>query len=112
MFKSSEANSAVVKLVLLARLYESTASVSVSVLASAWCWRQRWSKFLNKVFETLYLMNLCIEIVQTCLDVTYWFEKLCCTILTRMTDLEVKVTDLEKIYVKAFFFKFLKGYIS
>ena len=47
MFKSSEANSAVVKLVLLARLYESTASVSVSVLASAWCWRQRWSKFLK-----------------------------------------------------------------
>ena len=41
-----------------------------------------------------------MEVVHTCLDVRYWSEALCCTIPTHISDLEVKLTDLEKIMLK------------
>ena len=37
-----------------------------------------------------------MEAVRTCPDVRYWSEVLCCTILTHMSDLEVKAICLEK----------------
>ena len=45
-----------------------------------------------------------MEIVHTCPDVRYCSEVLFCTIMTHITgsDLEVKVRDLEKNYVKVF----------
>ena len=49
--------------------------------------------------KMLYLLNLWMEVIQTW-PVRYWSEVLCCTIPTHMSDLEVKVTDLEKILLK------------
>ena len=43
-----------------------------------------------------------MEVVHTCPDVRYWSEVPCCTIPTHMSDLEVKVKDLGKIFVKVF----------
>ena len=37
-----------------------------------------------------------MKVVHMCPDIKYWSVVLCCTILTHMNDLEVKVTDLEK----------------
>ena len=51
---------------------------------------------LVKVFKRLYLLNFWMEVVQTCPDVRYLSEVLCCATLTHTSDLEVKVLDLEK----------------
>ena len=50
-----------------------------------------------------------MNVAQTCTDVRYWSEILCCIILTHMSDLEVKVTNLEKHYVKSLLLKFLEA---
>ena len=86
----------------LARLYESTgraiavtpasASASALALASALL---KMLKFLVKVFMSLYLLKLLMDQVDTLHVGRYWSEVLCCTIMTHLGDLEVKVTDLE-----------------
>ena len=48
-----------------------------------------------KVFKSLYLLNLWMDLVDILPDVRYWSEVLCCTILTLISDLEVKITDFE-----------------
>ena len=52
-------------------------------------------KFLVKVFMSLYLLKLWMDQVDTLHGGRYWSEVLCCTIMTHLGDLEVKVTDLE-----------------
>ena len=42
-----------------------------------------------------YLLNLWMDLVDILPDVRYWSEVLCCTILTHINDLVVKVTDFE-----------------
>ena len=92
----------------LARLYESTgraiavtpasASASASALASALASASallKMLKFLVKVFMSLYLLKLWMDQVDTLHAGRYWSEVLCCTIMTHLGDLEVKVTDLE-----------------
>ena len=84
----------------LARLYVSTgraiavttASASASPSASALL---KMLKFLVKVFRSLHLLNLWMDLVDTLPDVRYWSEVLCCTITTHISDLEAKVTDFE-----------------
>ena len=50
-------------------------------------------KFLVKVFMSLYLLNLLMDQVDTLHAGTYWSEVLCCTIMTHLGDLEVKVME-------------------
>ena len=80
----------------LARLYESTgraiAVTPASALASALL---KMLKFLVKVFMSLYLLKLWMDQVDTLHVGRYWSEVLCCTIMTHLGDLEVKVADLE-----------------
>ena len=80
----------------LACLYESTgrafAVTPASSLASAFL---KMLKFLVKVFMSLYLLKLWMDQVDTLHVGRYWSEVLCCTIMTHLDDLEVKVTDLE-----------------
>ena len=82
----------------LARLYESTgraiAVTPASALASASA-LLKMLKFLVKVFMSLYLLKLWMDQVDTLHVGRYWSEVLCCTIMTHLGDLEVKVTDLE-----------------
>ena len=82
----------------LARLYESTgraiAVTPASALASASA-LLKMLKFLVKVFMSLYLLKLWMDKVDTLHVGRYWSEVLCCTIMTHLGDLEVKVTDLE-----------------
>ena len=52
-------------------------------------------EFLVKVFISLYLLNMLRDQVDTLHVGRYWPEVLCCTIMTHLGDLEVKVTDLE-----------------
>ena len=84
----------------LARLYESTGrAIAVtpalaSALASASA-LLKMLKFLVKVFMSLYLLKLWMDQVDTLHVGRYWSEVLCCTIMTHLGDLEVKVTDLE-----------------
>ena len=52
-------------------------------------------KFLVKVFKSLYLLNPGMDLVDTLPDVRYWSEVLCCTIMTHIGHLEVKVMDFE-----------------
>ena len=52
---------------------------------------------LNKVFRTLYLLNMWMYLTDTLPPVRYWSKVLCCTILTHLGDLEVKVTWTLKI---------------
>ena len=52
-------------------------------------------KFLIKVFRSLYLLNIVMDQVDTLHGGRYWSEVLCCTIMTHLGDLEVKVTDLK-----------------
>ena len=52
-------------------------------------------KFLVKVFISLYLLKLWMDQVDTLHVGRYWSELLCCTIMTHLGDLKVKVTDLE-----------------
>ena len=92
------------KVRFLARLYESTgraiavtpasASASALALASASA-LLKMLKFLVKVFMSLYLLKLLMDQVDTLHVGRYWSEVLCCTIMTHLGDLEVKVTDLE-----------------
>ena len=76
----------------LARLYKSTGwaiavtAVSVSALL-------KMLQFLVKVFKSLYLLNLWMNLVDTLPGVRYWSEVLCCTITIHISDLEVKVTN-------------------
>ena len=81
---------------LLACLYVSTsraiAVTTASALASALL---KMFKFLVKVFKSLYLLNPWMDLVDTLPDVRYWSEVLCCTIMTHIGHLEVKVMDLE-----------------
>ena len=63
-------------------------------------------KFLVKVFMSLYLLKLWMDQVDTLLVGRYWSEVLCCTFMTHLGDLEVKVTDLE-IFCESFWLKFL-----
>ena len=81
---------------LLAHLYESTrraiAVTTASALESALL---EMLKFLVKVFKNLYLLNPWMNLFDTLPDVRYWSEVLCCTIMTHITDLEVKVMDFE-----------------
>ena len=53
--------------------------------------------FLVKVFRNGYFLNLWMDLVDTIPDVSYWSKILRCSIPTPnlLTDLEVKVTDLE-----------------
>ena len=50
-------------------------------------------KFLIKVFISLYLLNIMMDQVDTLHGDIYWFEVLCCSIMTHLDDLEVKVTE-------------------
>ena len=52
-------------------------------------------KFLIKVFISLYLLNMLMDQVDTLHGGRCWSEVLCCTIMTHLGDLEVKVTVLE-----------------
>ena len=52
-------------------------------------------KFLVKVFKSLYLLNPWMDLVDTLPDVRYWSEVLCYVITTHISDLEIKVTELE-----------------
>ena len=86
----------------LARLYESTGRAiavtpaSASALASASASALlKMLKFLVKVFMSLYLLKLWMDQVDTLHAGRYWSEVLCCTVMTHLGDLEVKVTDLE-----------------
>ena len=62
-------------------------------------------KFLVKVFTSLYLLKLLMDqVVQV--DILhvgrYWSEVLCCIIMTHLGDLEVKVTDLVKVFISLY----------
>ena len=85
---------------LLARLYESTGRAIAVTSASALALGSasallKMLKFLVKVFMSLYLLKLLMDQVDTLHVGRYWSEVLCCTIMTHLGDLEVKVTDLE-----------------
>ena len=89
----------------LARLYESTgraiavttasASAPASTSASALAALLKMFKFLVKVFKGLHLLNPMMDLVDTLPDVRYLSEVLCYTIMTHISDLEVKGTDFE-----------------
>ena len=83
----------------LARLYESTGKAigitTASALASASTSALHKMLYLIKVFTSLYLLNLWMELVDTLPGVRYWSEVLCCTVTTHIGDPEVKVTDME-----------------
>ena len=82
----------------LARLYESTGRAIAATPASASALALallKMLKFLVKVFMSLYLLKLWMDQVDTLHVGRYWSEVLCCTIMTHLGDLEVKVTDLE-----------------
>ena len=82
----------------LARLYESTGRAIAVTPASALALASallKMLKFLVKVFMNLYLLKLLMDQVDTLHVGRYWSEVLCCTIMTHLGDLEVKVTDLE-----------------
>ena len=92
----------------LARLYESTGRAiavtlaSASALASALALALasallKMLKFLVKVFMSLYLLKLWMDQVDTLHVGRYWSEVLCCTIMTHLGNLEVKVTDLKNL---------------
>ena len=51
--------------------------------------------FLVKVLMSLYLLKLWMDQVDTLHVCRCWSEVLCCTIMTPLGDLEVKVKDLE-----------------
>ena len=52
-------------------------------------------KLLVKVFKSLYLLNPRMDLVDTLPDVRYWSEVLCYTIMTHISDLEMKGMDFE-----------------
>ena len=65
--------------------------------------------FSVKVFKSLYLLNLWMDLVDILPDVRYWSEVLCCFISTHISDLEIKVTDFE-ILCLSFLLKLLEVY--
>ena len=89
---------AAIYVLFLARLYESTgrdiAVTPASALASVSA-LLKVLKFLVKVFMSLYLLKLWMDQDDTLHVGRYWSEVFCCTIMTHLGDLEVKVTDLE-----------------
>ena len=89
-------NSSALKLpfAFLARLYESTGR-AIAVGVGVGVGVAQMLKFLVKVFMSLYLLKLLMDQVDTLHGGRYWSEVLCCTIMTHLGDLEVKVTDLE-----------------
>ena len=76
----------------LACLYKSTGRAIAVTTASALL---KMLKFLVKVFKSLDLLNLWMDLVDTLPDVRYWSEVLCYSITTHISDNEVKVTDFE-----------------
>ena len=54
-------------------------------------------KRLVKVFKSLYLLPHIIELVDTLSDVRYWSKLLHCNIPNPLSDVEVKVIDLENL---------------
>ena len=76
----------------LAHLYECTGRAIAVTPASALL---KMLKFLVKVFMSLYLLKLWLDQVDTLHVGRYWSEVLCCTIMTHLGDLEVKVMDSE-----------------
>ena len=84
----------------LVHLYISTGraiavtTTSVSALAS-WSALLKMLKFLVKVFKSLYVLHLWMNLVDTLPDVRYWSEVLCCTITTHIGHLEVKSRTLK-----------------
>ena len=92
----------------LARLYKSTGRAIAVTTASASASVSALLKFLVKIFKSLYLLNLWMDLVDILPDVRYWSEVLCCTILTHINDPEVKVTDFE---ILCFWLNFLEVYI-
>ena len=58
--------------------------------------------------NTLY-SSCCFSLYLVSLSDGNMSEVLCFTILTHMSDLDVKVTDLEKNYVKIFWLNFLEA---
>ena len=98
--KSCDADNAVWSSSFLARLYKSTGRAIAVTPASALALASasallKMLKFLVKVFMRLYLLKLLMDQVDTLHVGRYWSEVLCCTIMTHLGDLEVKVTDLE-----------------
>ena len=82
--------------VLLACLYESTGrTVAVNTVSASVSALLKMLKFLVKVFKSLYLLNRWLDLVDTLPDVRYWSKVLRCTIMTHISDLEVKVTHFE-----------------
>ena len=79
--------------------------VQVELYQSPWHWH--WLMCLVKVFKRLYLLNLWIEVAHTSPDVICWSEVLCCAISAYMSDLEVKVTDLD--FFLSFWLKILQA---
>ena len=78
----------------LARLYESTGRAIAVTLASVSALALlKMLKFLVKVFMSLYPLKLWMDQVDTLHVGRYWSEVLCCTIMTHLGDLEVKVTE-------------------
>ena len=62
-------------------------------------------KVLVKSFTSLYLLNFKMALVYTLLVVRYWSEVLCCTIMTHLSNFQVKVMDFE-IWLSYFRLKF------
>ena len=84
------------ELEFLARLYVSTGTaIAVTTATASASALLKMLKTLVKGFKSLYLLNLWMDLVDTLPDVRYWSEVLCCTIMTHIGDLEVKVTDFE-----------------
>ena len=80
----------------LARLYVSTGrAIAVITAPASMSALLKMFKFLVKVFKSLYLLNLWMDLVDTLPDVRYWSDVLCCTIMIHISDLEVKVMDFE-----------------
>ena len=58
----------------------------------------------------MYFLNPWMDLVDTVPDVRLWSEVLSCNITTHISDLEVKITDLEMLN-KRFWLKVLEVYI-
>ena len=83
-------------LTFLAHLYESTGrAIAVTMASTSVSMLLKMLKFLVKCFKRLYLLNPWMDLIDTLPDARYWSEVLCCTIMTQISDLEVKVTDFE-----------------
>ena len=54
-----------------------------------------WSTDFALYLEDYLMYEHHTALVDTLPDVRYWSEVLCCTIITHVSDLEIKVTDFE-----------------